>query len=307
MEPRTKDDNRPALLVEHVSKSFDEFQAVSDLSLTVRPHVIYGLLGPNGAGKTTTIRMIVNIIAPDSGRIELGGRAMSDSLMDRIGYLPEERGLYRKMRVGEQLRFFGQLKGLSAGEANGAASKWLDRLKLSEWKSKRTDELSKGMQQKIQFIATVMHAPELLILDEVFTGLDPANAELMTEVLLELKAAGHTIILSTHSMEQAERLCDDICLINKSRKVLEGGLREVKHSFGRHAVALRAEGDGDVLDDSRLVAGVKPYADYREVLLAAGADSQELLARLVAGGARVSRFEEVEPSLRDIFLREVEG
>jgi ABC-2 type transport system ATP-binding protein len=295
----------PALVLEGVSKSFDEFVAVRDLSLTVRPGTIYGLLGPNGAGKTTTIRMIVNIIAPDAGSVLLYGQPMGERLMDKIGYLPEERGLYKKMRVGEQLRFFGELKGLTPKQADERASHWLERLKLSEWKAKKTDELSKGMQQKIQFITTVMHEPDLLILDEVFSGLDPVNAELMMDVLHELKAAGRTIILSTHQMEQAERLCDDICLINKSRKVLDGGLREVKHAAGRRAVALRAENVDGVLDDRSLVAGVRNLGDYSEVLLAEGADEQEVLRRLVAGGARVTRFESVEPSLHDIFIQKV--
>jgi ABC-2 type transport system ATP-binding protein len=249
--------------------------------------------------------MIVNIIAPDTGTVELYGQPMSERLMDRIGYLPEERGLYKKMRVGEQLRFFGELKGLTPKQADERAARWLERLKLSEWRLKKTDELSKGMQQKIQFISTVMHEPDLLILDEVFSGLDPVNADLMMEVLLELKAAGRTIILSTHQMEQAERLCDDICLINKSQKVLEGGLREVKRSFGRRAVALRAEKVNGALDDARLVASVKPFGDYSEVLLAEGADAQELLRRLVEGGAEVTRFETVEPSLHDIFIQKV--
>ena len=297
----------PALRLENVSKSFDEFAAVSDLSLTVRRGRVYGLLGPNGAGKTTTIRMIVNIIAPDSGRIELFGRPMSEELMDRIGYLPEERGLYRKMRVGEQLRYFAQLKGMTGRAADGAADRWLARLGLSEWKTKKTDELSKGMQQKIQFVATVMHDPELLILDEVFSGLDPVSREALIGVLEELKAEGRTIIFSTHQMEQAERLCDDICLINRSRKILEGGLREVKRGFGRRAVALRAENADGALDDPALVAGVKRYGDYDEVLLGEGADAQELLRRLVARGARVTRFELVEPSLHDIFLQQVAG
>jgi len=181
----------------------------------------------------------------------------------------------------------------------------LARLKLSEWKNHKTNELSKGMQQKIQFIATVMHDPDLLILDEVFSGLDPVNAELMKDVLLELKADRRTIIFSTHMMSQAEELCDDICLINRSRKVLQGSLREVKSSFGRRAVALRAEGGDEVLKDTRLVAGVKPYGDYVEVLLADGADAQELLHRLIESGARVMRFEQVEPSLHDIFLQKV--
>lgn len=296
---------KPTLLLEGVSKIFDEFVAVRDLSLTVRPGTIYGLLGPNGAGKTTTIRMIVNIIAPDKGRVELYGEPMSEKLMDRIGYLPEERGLYKKMRIADQLRFFGEMKGLSARKADERAAHWLERLKLSEWGLKKTDELSKGMQQKVQFITTVMHEPDLLILDEIFSGLDPVNADLMMEVLAELKASGHTIILSTHQMEQAERLCDDICLINKSQKVLEGSLREIKRGFGRHAVALRAEGVDGALDDRRLVANVKPFGDYTEVLLAEGASAQDLLRSLVERGAQVTRFETVEPSLHDIFIQKV--
>lgn len=298
-------ENGVTLALRSVSKKFDEFVAVDDLSLEVRAGRIFGLIGPNGAGKTTTIRMIVNILAPDAGRIELFGEQMSERLQDRIGYLPEERGLYKKMRVGEQLRYFGELKGLTAREAETRLERWLERLKLSEWKMHKTDELSKGMQQKIQFIATVMHEPDLLILDEVFSGLDPVNAELMKDVLLELKAEHRTIIFSTHMMSQAEELCDDICLINRSRKVLEGSLREVKSSFGRRAVALRAEGGDAVLKDARLVAGVKSYGDYVEVVLAEEADAQELLRRLVEGGARVTRFEQVEPSLHDIFLQKV--
>jgi ABC-2 type transport system ATP-binding protein len=298
-------ENDVTLALSRVSKKFDDFVAVDELSLEVRAGRIFGLIGPNGAGKTTTIRMIVNILAPDSGTIELFGERMSERLQDRIGYLPEERGLYKKMRVGEQLRYFGELKGLSARDAEMRLDRWLERLKLSEWKTHKTDELSKGMQQKIQFIATVMHEPDLLILDEVFSGLDPVNAELMKDVLLELKAERRTIIFSTHMMSQAEQLCDDICLINRSRKVLEGSLREVKSSFGRRAVALRAEGAESVLAEGRLVAGLKPFGDYVEVELAAGADAQELLGRLVESGARITRFEQVEPSLHDIFLWKV--
>ncbi|HLL76879.1 MAG TPA: ATP-binding cassette domain-containing protein [Pyrinomonadaceae bacterium] len=297
----------PALRLENVSKSFGEFAAVSDLSLTVRRGRVYGLLGPNGAGKTTTIRMIVNIIAPDAGTIELFGRPMGVELMDRLGYLPEERGLYKKMRVGDQLRYFAQLKGMTARAADAAADRWLARLNLSEWKAKKTDELSKGMQQKVQFVATVMHDPDLLILDEVFSGLDPVSREAMITVLEELKSEGRTIIFSTHQMEQAERLCDDICLINRSRKILEGSLREVKRGFGRRAVALRAEGADGALDDPAIVAGVKRLGDHDEVLLGEGADAQELLRRLVARGANVMRFEMIEPSLHDIFLQQVGG
>ncbi|HEX8474020.1 MAG TPA: ATP-binding cassette domain-containing protein [Pyrinomonadaceae bacterium] len=294
------------LLLDRITKSYGDFVAVNELSLAVSRGRIFGLLGPNGAGKTTTIRMIVNITAPDSGTIKLFGQTMSAELQNRIGYLPEERGLYKRMKVGEQLRFFGELRGMKARAADAAIDRWLERLKLSEWKNSKTNELSKGMQQKIQFIATVMHDPDLLILDEVFSGLDPVNVELMRDVVLELKAAGRTIIFSTHMMEQAERLCDDICLINRSRKVLEGSLREVKKSFGRNAVALRAEGVNGVLADRSLVASVKPHSDYVEVLLAGGADSQELLKRLLAEGARVTKFEQVEASLHDIFISKVQ-
>jgi len=293
------------LSLDRVSKKFDDFIAVDELSLQVRAGRIFGLIGPNGAGKTTTIRMIVNILAPDSGRIELFGQQMSERLQDRIGYLPEERGLYKKMKVGEQLRYFGELKGMKPREADAQIDRWLARLKLSEWKDKKTDQLSKGMQQKIQFITTVMHEPDLLILDEVFSGLDPVNAELMKEVLLELKADRRTIIFSTHMMAQAEELCDDICLISRSRKVLEGSLREVKSSFGRRAIALRVEGGDAVLNDPSLAASVKSHGDYVEVWLADGADSQDVLRRLLETGARVTRFEQVEASLHDIFLQKV--
>jgi len=293
------------LRLDHVTKAFDDFVAVDNLSLEVFPGKIFGLIGPNGAGKTTTIRMIVNITVPDSGRVELFGQLMNPRLQNRIGYLPEERGLYKKMKVSEQLRFLGELKGMSAGAADKAIDRWLDRLKLARWKNSKTDELSKGMQQKIQFIATVMHDPDLLILDELFSGIDPVNAELMKEVVLGLKASGRTIIFSTHMMEQAERLCDDICLINRSRKILEGSLREVKKGFGRHAVALRAEGIDGLLDDPVLISSVKPYGDHVEVVLAEGADAQQLLERLVAHGARISRFEQIESSLHDIFIAKV--
>lgn len=298
-------DNGVTLLVDEVTKRYDNFTAVEDLSFTVRAGRIFGLIGPNGAGKTTTIRMIVNITAPDTGRIELFGQPLTLASQNRIGYLPEERGLYKKMKVGEQLRFFGEIRNMSAGESDRAIDSWLEKLKLSEWKNKKTSDLSKGMQQKIQFIATVMHEPDLLILDEPFSGLDPVNVELLRDMVLELKAVGRTIIFSTHLMEQAERLCDDICLINKSRKVLHGSLREVKQSFGRNAVALRAEGADEVLADRSLIAKVERDSDEVEALLAEGMTAQRLLERLVASGARITKFELVEPSLNDIFITRV--
>jgi ABC-2 type transport system ATP-binding protein len=303
--PRKMESNKPTLILEHVSKSFGDFRAVSDLSLAVRPGRVFGLIGPNGAGKTTTIRMIVNITVPDSGRIELFGQSMSTSMQDRIGYLPEERGLYRKMKVGEQLKFFAELKNVERTKADGLINGWLAQFDLSDWKDKRAKELSKGMQQKIQFIAAVIHEPDLLILDEPFSGLDPVNVDLMKQIIVEQKATGKTIILSTHQMEIAEKLCDDICMINKSEKVLDGRLREIRRSFGRNAVALRIAGGDGVLQDPNLIAQAKQIDDDTEVLLAPGADAQTLLKRLIESGASVTKFELVEPSLNDIFIEKV--
>src|SRR3984893_12045753 len=296
---------KPTLVLEHVSKSFGEFAAVSDLSLQGWPGRVFGLIGPNGAGKTTTIRMIVNITVPDSGRIELFGQQMNTALQDRIGYLPEERGLYKRMKVGEQLRFFAELKDLRGKEAEARIDSWLGKLQLSAWKEKRTKELSKGMQQKVQFITSVIHDPDLVILDEPFSGLDPVNVDLMKETILEQKAAGKTIILSTHQMEIAEKLCDDVCMINKSHKVLDGKLREIRRSFSRNALALQFQGGDGVLNDPDLVASIRQKGDDTEVLLVPGANPQELLKRLVESGATVIRFELVEPSLHDIFIEKV--
>src|SRR2546425_1569144 len=268
------DDIKHTQVLERVTKSFGEFTAVSDLSLRVRPGRVFGLIGPNGAGKTTTIRMIVNITIPDSGSIELLGQRMTTALQDRIGYLPEERGLYKKMKVGEQLRFFAELKDVTGKEADARIDKWLAKLQLSDWKEKRTKELSKGMQQKVQFITAVIHDPDLLILDEPFSGLDPVNVELMKQTILEKKAEGKTIILSTHQMEIAEKLCDDVCMINRAQKVLDGRLREIRRSFARNAVALQLEGADGVLNDPALVANVRKNGDDTEVLLAPGADAQ---------------------------------
>ncbi len=297
--------NLPTVSIDHITKSFGEFVAVSDLSLSVYPGRVFGLLGPNGAGKTTTIRMIVNITAPDSGEIKVFNQKITPELQDRIGYLPEERGLYKKMKVGDQLKFFAALKNIAAKEAEQRVDRWLARLKLSEWKNKKTSELSKGMQQKIQFITAVIHEPELLILDEPFSGLDPVNVEVLKEIILELKASGKTIIFSTHQMEVAERICDDICLINRSRKVLEGSIREVKRGFSRNAVALRLVGGESVLDDRTLISKIQRHSDGVEVLLAEGTSAQSLLKQLIAADATIERFEMIEPSLHDIFIEKV--
>ncbi len=298
--------NEVTVKVDGVSKSFGEFTAVRDLSLDVRAGRVFGLLGPNGAGKTTTIRMIVNITAPDSGSISLFGHKIDAETQNRIGYLPEERGLYRRMRIADQLRFFAEIKNVRGKQVEVKIDEWLERVKLPEWKNKRSMELSKGMQQKIQFITAVIHDPDLLILDEPFSGLDPINVELLKEIVLDLKRAGKTIIFSTHQMEVAEKICDDICLLNRSQKIFEGSLREIKSSFGRNSVAVRCEGgDGGVLDDPALVSKVVRHADEAQALLAAGADAQTLLKRLIASGAVIGKFEMVEPSLNDIFITKV--
>jgi len=294
-----------SITVSHVSKSYGDFAAVSDLSLEVRQGSIFGLLGPNGAGKTTTIRMIVNITMPDTGEIRLFGERMSAKLQERVGYLPEDRGLYKKMKVGEQLVFFAALKGMSREEAERRIDDWLARVGLTEWKNKQWNELSKGMQQKVQFVSTILHDPDLVILDEPFSGLDPINANLLKEVVQELKRRHKTIIFSTHLMEQAEQLCDEICLINRGRQVLGGNLRQIKRGFGRRAIALDGENYDGLLADATLVKDVVRFPDHIEVQLQDGADAQTLLHRLIAAGARVNRFELVEPSLNEIFIESV--
>ena len=287
-----------------VTKRFDEFVAVRDLSFEVRQGSIFGLLGPNGAGKTTTIRMIVDIFAPDEGEIKVLGQRVSQEIQQRIGYLPEERGLYKKMKVGDQLLFFARLRGVEANEAARRIDGWLEKLELSDWKNKKCSELSKGMQQKAQFIGSILHDPDLLILDEPFSGLDPVSTGTLKKVILDMKAQGKTVIFSTHQMEQVEQMCDDICLINHSTKVLGGNLREVKRGFGRNTVLLDYDGDDSFLS-GELVKRINRFANHTEIVLADGADGQDVLRKAVAAGGRVNRFEFVEPSLNEIFIESV--
>jgi ABC-2 type transport system ATP-binding protein len=293
------------LKVSNVTKRFGEFTAVRDLSFDVRAGRVFGFLGPNGAGKTTMIRMIVGITAPDEGTIELFGEQMSHALQNRIGYLPEERGLYKKMKVVDQLKYFAELKGVPGGTAEKKIDFWLERMGLAEWKKKKTTDLSKGMQQKIQFVSTVLHDPEVLILDEPFSGLDPVNVEFMIDVLSEFRTQEKTVIFSTHLMETAERLCHDILLINKAQKVVGGSLRQVKAGYGKDLIALRGERFGNVLEDRGLVAKVVTHADEMEIHLTNGSDPQQLLVKLLEAGARIDKFERVEPSLNDIFIEKV--
>ena len=303
-EPRNSD---VSLRVSNITKRFGDFTAVEDLSFDVRAGRVFGFLGPNGAGKTTTIRMIVGITAPDEGSISLFGEPVSYATQNRIGYLPEERGLYKKMKVVDQLKYFAELKGVSRSAADKRIDFWLERMGLAEWKKAKTTDLSKGMQQKIQFISTVLHDPDLLILDEPFSGLDPVNVEFMIDVLAEFRNEQKTVIFSTHLMETAERLCHDIILINKARKVIGGSLREVKEGYGTNLIAFRGWGAEKVITDSSLVDRVVSHADEQELHLADGIDPQQVLKALLESGASVTKFEITEPSLNDIFIEKVKN
>jgi ABC-2 type transport system ATP-binding protein len=296
-----------AVVLEGVTKRFDTLTAVNNLTLGIREGAVFGLLGPNGAGKTTSLRMIMRVLIPDEGSIQVLGEPVSESTQDRIGYLPEERGLYTKMKVREHLRFLGALKGLSEMDATTRAQSWLERLELASWSDKKVQDLSKGMQQKVQFIATVIHKPPLLILDEPFAGLDPVNAGLIKDIMLELREQGSTIILSTHRMEQVEMMCDAICLINKGRNVLNGDLRAIKQSYGKNTLRIEYSGDSDFLEGTGLVEKVNHFGAVVEARLRAGADPQEILRAALQRSVRISRFELVEPPLNDIFIEKVAG
>jgi ABC-2 type transport system ATP-binding protein len=290
-----------------VTKRFSGHTAVDALSLSVPPGVIYGLLGPNGAGKSTTIRMIMNIYVPDSGTVRLFGTAgTGQDHSARIGYLPEERGLYAKMRVLDVLLFLAEMKGMDRRAAGPKAVEWLARLGLADWRLRKVNELSKGMQQKVQFISTILHEPDLLVMDEPFSGLDPVNSQVLKDTVLDLRRRGKTILLSTHIMEQAEKICDSVCIIARGRKLVDGTLAEVKRTHGGRHVLIAFDGaSGDaqrVFADRRLVAKHDGSAQYAELELAPGADAQEILQALVSSGARLSRFEIAEPSLHKIFI-----
>ncbi len=299
-----------AIAVEHVSKSFAGHRAVRDLSLSVPRGGIFGLLGPNGAGKTTTIRMMMSIILPDAGTVTLfGGEKASRDLSTRIGYLPEERGLYRKMFVLDHLIYLGEIKGIARSRARQLATEWLARLGLADWSRRRVEDLSKGMQQKVQFIGTLLHEPELVILDEPFSGLDPVNSKVMRDVVVDIARNGGTVLFSTHIMEQAEKMCDRVAIIARGEKVVDGKLADVKREAGGRHIALAFHRNQDaaarVLADRSIVSRVDDYGASAEAQLADGVESDRLLAALVGAGAGVSRFEVVEPSLHSIFVARV--
>lgn len=294
-----------AILVDQITKRFDSFEAVSDLTFRIEQGAVFGLLGPNGAGKTTTLRMLLHILVPDQGFIQVLGKPASGATQDRMGYLPEERGLYPKMQVRQVLAFLGALKGLTEAEAGRRADEWLERLELGAWATKKVNDLSKGMQQKVQFVAAVLHRPALLVLDEPFTGLDPVNAALIKDIMLELRQQGSTIILSTHRMEQVEMMCDSICLIDHGRKVLDGELRAIKKSYGKNTVRIEFAGAEDFLNLPAIIASVNRHGAVVEAKLRPGADAQEILRAAVARGVEISRFELIEPPLNDIFIEKV--
>jgi ABC-2 type transport system ATP-binding protein len=278
---------------------------VNNLSLSIDAGQMFGLLGPNGAGKTSSIRMMMGITIPDSGSVSLFGQPFERKSLERVGYLPEERGLYKKMKVLEQLVFFGQLHGLTADEARKRGTAWAQRMEIDEVLVKKTEELSKGMQQKIQFIASLLHDPGLIVMDEPFSGLDPVNAVLVEKTLLELKDAGKAIVFSTHRMDQVEKLCDSICLINNGRAVLAGKVREIKATYERNRVIVEFEGSSAFLN-SEEIAEAKNFSGHAEIRLKEHGNAQKLLQE-AAAVATIYRFELVEPSLEEIFIKTVGG
>jgi ABC-2 type transport system ATP-binding protein len=291
--------------LEAVTKAYESKVAVNNLSLTIEAGQIFGLLGPNGAGKTSSIRMMMGITMPDSGRIRIFDKPFERKSLEQVGYLPEERGLYKKMKVLDQMVFFGCLHGLSAEEAEKRARAWAERMEIASAIEKKTEELSKGMQQKIQFISTLLHAPGLIVMDEPFSGLDPVNAVLVEKTLLELKEQGQAIVFSTHRMDQVEKLCDSICLINHGEAVLSGNLREIKKRYERNRILVEFEGSSAFLTSDE-IAEARNFSGHAEIKLKPHGDAQKVLHE-AAAKATIYRFELVEPSLEEIFIETVGG
>jgi ABC-2 type transport system ATP-binding protein len=294
--------------LQHVRKAYDTKIAVADLSFIIEPGTMFGLLGPNGSGKTSSIRMMIGITVPDSGVVNLFGEPFKREKLTRVGYLPEERGLYKKMKVMDQLIFLGQIHGLDASVASKRAHVWCERMEITEAIHKKTEELSKGMQQKIQFIAALLHEPDLVIMDEPFSGLDPVNAALLMDTLVDLRKQGKTILFSTHRMDQVEKICDAIALISRGHLVLSGSMREIKSRYPRNHVQIAFEGDDSFLTHPS-VESVKNYGGQAEIKLrgigGAGPDAQPILAAAMERGTRIIRFEVMEPTLEEIFIETV--
>ena len=293
-----------ALQLRNVRKAYQGHVAVAGLDLDVPRGSVFGLLGPNGAGKTTSIRMAMDIIGPDSGDVLIMGHQSDEALRDRIGYMPEERGLYQKMVVEELLVFMAELKGVKPAESRRRMIPWLEKFGLAGWAKKKANELSKGMQQKLQFIQTLLHDPEILILDEPTSGLDPVGTNIMRDAMLELSRAGKTLIVSSHQMATVEQMCDRVVLINKGEKVLDGRVSEIKASYGKNNLILAFDGEGSFLKSLPGVAAANDLGRYVELSLNPGADPQAIL-RAAGERLRITRFEVVEPSLHDIFVARV--
>ena len=296
-----------SLTVEQINKSFAHFHVIKDLSMEVQEGAIFGFLGANGAGKTTTMRMILDILRPDSGSITWNGKDVREVPRRCFGYLPEERGLYPKMRVDEQLLFLARLNGLAKQDAEKELTEWLERFQISANRKKRIEELSKGNQQKVQFLATILHDPTILVMDEPFSGLDPVNANVLKEAFLEMHHRGKTIIFSTHQLEQAEELCQDIVIINKGQSVVQGSVREIKRQQGRQMVRLKLDNDAEAnwLEELAGVQVTKRREDYIEMHIQADLNPNVILEAALQHGGIISRFELTEPSLTDIFIEKV--
>ncbi len=289
-----------AVEIENVTKQFGNFTAVDDLSLQVPANTIYGFIGPNGSGKTTTLRMIMRIYFPNSGHIRVLGEESWIAASDRVAYLPEERGLYKTMTVREVLRFYAELKGYF--DCKEAIKEWLEKMDLSAWADKKVEALSKGMSQKVQFIATVIARPALVLLDEPFSGLDPVNAEVLREAILNLKKQGSTVIFSTHDMSVAERMCDFIFMIYKGKKVLDGTLEAIQNSYGEDTIRVKMDGGNSDLSSIPGVLNVIDFGKLQELRIVRGVDPQGILSELMKRG-KVHHFEQTQPSLHDIFVR----
>jgi ABC-2 type transport system ATP-binding protein len=290
-----------AVEIRNVTKTFGAVTAVDDLSLAVPQGSVYGFIGPNGSGKTTTMRMIASIFYPDRGTIHVFGKQMLGARSELIGYLPEERGLYPRMKVRDIIVFLAALHGLTEAEAGRRADQWLDKLGLGEWKSKKLVDLSKGMQQKVQFITSVIHEPPVMILDEPFSGLDPVNSATIEEIIMEMKGKGATIVLSSHRMDQIERMCDAICLINKGQNILDGDIRSIKESYGKNTVQFEFTGP-DTFLKSPSIEKLTRLGNGAEAKLKPGADSQEVLRAALQAGANITKFELMYPTLNEIFI-----
>ena len=296
-----------SLVVDSISKRFGDVVALDDASFTVDPGRIFGLLGANGAGKTTSMRIVLDILRPDSGTVTWQGIRNTELPRRTWGYLPEERGLYARMKVGEQLRFFSSLYGVSDADARAGVEEWLERFRIPDYVNRKVEELSKGNQQKIQFIAAILHDPEVLIMDEPFTGLDPVNVRLLKEAFLEMRDRGKTLIFSTHQMETVEELCESIAIMDRGRVVVNGPVRDVKRAMGRQVVRLATDDGQDAEWLARLpgVAITATRADYVELHVTADLDPESILRAAIDRGERVTRFEIADPSLEEIFIEHV--